>query len=495
MKNFLLKNRWLGRQLCRRHSPAARPIARLNNAGRFGILAMLLVLGLVTGFEHGALKAVISLHALATALTFTPLLGLTAVPANCQAVTNSLLIESGRFGPGIFARAARTRPIIGLVNATAGAWMNGMGLTIGAVTFERSLPDTLDGVWADMALSDGSSNNSCLPPADHVGFGATNRNYTPQHMAINTDYFCIRDIQFDWQYEEMIRKITQAFGDISQWVWASKFTRDYVNNSGHHLTLDTTHGEQDDNTTWTGTAIQYNTTNPPTARLSQRVLDDIYSVLWREGADLASGIDTNTEEPVFDVILSTEQSRNVIHSDPTLAADNRYAFMGSKDDPNSPLRIGLPTKRRQYGGFFHTIDPYPRKFTLTGGVYVQVAPFVQSATTKGNKWELNPAYKAAPYEEVIVYHRNVYQNLSVNTITNPAPGWNFDARTWMGEFSPRNILDRTCNPDGTMIFWRALFASAAKPLNPAVGYSILVKSCPQNLGLADCYNVYSTYPF
>lgn len=419
----------------------------------------------------------------------------TSIPATCAAVTNSLLIESGRYGPDIFARAARTRPIIRLKNRTRGAWQNGMGLNVGAVTFERSLPDTLDGVWADIALSNGDSVNACLPPADTVGFGQTNRTYGPQHMAINTDYFCIRDIQFDFQYADMLQKITRAFGDISQWVWASKYTRDQVNLSGHHLTLDKTHGAQDDNTTWTGTTIQYNTSNPPTARPSQALLNDIYMTLYREAADLSSGLMEDTNEPVFDLILSAEMSRSTIKSDPQMAADNRYAFMGSKEDPNSPLFVGVPTRRRQYGGFFHNIDPYPRKFVLSGGVYTQVAPFVKSSTTKGNKWELNPAYKAAPYEEIIIYVDGVYQSQAVNTVTNPAPGWNFDQHSWMGEFSPRNILERTCNPDGTMIFWRALFADAAKPENPAIGYSMLALSCPNNLGLADCYGAYSSYAF
>jgi hypothetical protein len=456
-----------------------------------------LSLAILAGVEyHSVIASWFTLQSLASALLFTPLLGATtSIPSTCQAVTNSLLIESGRYGPQIFARAARTRPIIRLQQRGRGAYSNGMGLSIGAVTFERSLPDTLDGVWANVALSDGDTNNACLPPADTAGFGQTARTYQPQHMAINTDYFCIRDIQFDFQYAAMLAKITSAFGNISEWVWASRYTAEYVRLAGHHLTLNKTHGEQDDGTSWSGSTIQYNTTNPPDARPSQAMLNDIYMMLYREGADLASGLDDATGEPVFDLILGSEMSRNIIKSDPSIATDNRYAFMGSKTDTNSPLLVGMPTKRRNYGGFFHNIDPYPRRFVLTGGVYVQVAPFVKSSTTKGNKWEFNPAYKAATYEEIIVWHQNNYTSEAVNTVTDPAPGWKFDQHSWMGAFEPRNILHRTCNPDGTMIFWRALFADASHPENPAVGYSILALNCPGNIGLAGCDGNYSTYPF
>lgn len=468
-------------------------ITKFLRKHRFLALFSVLALTVLAGVEHGPIGAFFTAHGFGSALAFTPLLGVTATPANCQAVTNALLIESGRYGPGILGRAARTRPIIRLMQRGRGAWQNGMGVSIGAVTFERSLPDTLDGVWADIALSDGADVNACLPPADTAGFGQTTRPYGPQHMAINTDYFCIRDIQFDFQYTEMLAKITKAFGNISEWVWASRYTAETVRLSGHHMTLNKTHGTQDDNTTWTGSTIQYNTSNLPNAQPSQDLMNAIYMMLYREGADLASGIDESTGEPVFDLLLSSEMSNVIKKSNPSMVADNRYAFMGSKTDPNSPLLVGMPTKRKNYGGFFHNIDPYVRKFVFNGSAYVQVAPFVKSATNKGSKWELNPAYLAAPYEEVIVWHQDTYQSQAVNTVTNPAPGWNFDPHSWMGEFSPRNILERVCNPDGTMIFWRALFADASKPVNPAVGYSMLVQSCPNSLNLKDCYGSYSTY--
>ena len=405
-----------------------------------------------------------------------------SIPQNCQAVTNSLLAESGRFGPGIFSRAARKRPIIRLQSKTRGAWQNGMGVTVAAVTFERSFPNTLGGVWAPIATSDGDAVNACLPPKDTVSFGQTTRSVTPDHQAIDTDYFCIRDIQFDFQYAEFLAKITRAFADVSETVWANRYTSEYVRLAGHKLTLNNTHGVQDN-------PNGYNTTHLPTSRLNQSVLKSIYGDLWREGGDLASGLDESTNAPVFTLITSAETSDHIIKSDPELRADQRFAYMGKGE--MSPLMPGLPTKRRNFGGFVHEIDPYPRKFVFADGDYVEVFPFVKSATTKGFKWEQNPAYKAAPFIESIIWHEDNYQSLAANTIGNPAPGWNFTPQSWMGEFSPRNILDRTCNPDGTMIYFRALFADASKPINPAVGYGIIHLDCPATLDLADC-NGYTT---
>jgi hypothetical protein len=407
----------------------------------------------------------------------------TVIPDNCAAVTNALLAESGRFGPGIFQRAARKRPIIRLMSKTRGAWMDGMGVTVSAVTFERMQPDTYAGVWANIAPSDGDSVNACLPPTDTASFGQTTRTYTPQHMAINTDHFCIRDIQFDWQYAEMLTKITKGFSDVSEWVWASRYTSEYVRLAGHQIVLQNA-GPVD------GAGAGYPAV-VPTSVLSQGFLNDVYLDLYREGGDLMSGLDEATNEPVFTIIAGAQVLKGILQNNIDIRDDNRYAYMGTKDNPMTPLIPGMPTKRRNYGGFVYEIDPYPRKFTFANGVFTEIRPFVSSSTTKGIKWEQNPAYKAAPIIETIVWHEQNYQSLAVNTVSNPAPGWNFNANNWMGEFSPRNILHETCNPDGTILFWRALFADASKPVNPAVGWAILSLDCPANLDLKDC-NGYQT---
>jgi hypothetical protein len=406
-----------------------------------------------------------------------------AIPANCTAVTNSLLAETGRLQLPIYQRAARRRPIIRLQSKTRGAWANGMGVTVGAVTFERMRPDTLGGVWSNIAQSDGDSVNACLPPKDTVAFGQTTRTYTPQSMAIDSDDFCIRDIQFDWQYAEFLGNITTGFSNVAETVWAERYTSEYVRLAGHHIVLTASGSETDGGANWP--AVN------PTGRLSQGVLNDIYMNLYREAGDLPSGIDESTNEPVFTIITGAEVLKDIINANADIRQDNRYAFTGTENNPLSPLLPGMPTRKRNYGGYMYEIDPYPRKFTYAGGVFTEINPFVKSSTTKGSKWELNPAYKAAPIIESIIWHESNYQSLAVNTVTNPSPGWNFNATNWMGEFVPMNILHRTCNPDGTIIYFRAKFADASRPVNPAVGYAIRSLVCPQSLDLKDC-NGYQT---
>lgn len=401
----------------------------------------------------------------------------TSIPANCTAVTNALLDESGRLGGRMYQRAQQGRPIIRLQSKTNGSWMNGMGYSYNAVTFERSFAPLTGDPWTTIAASDGDSVNACRPPTDTVSFGQTSRAVTPRHYAVNTQDFCIRDIMFGWQYAEWMTMVSQALVIIPEWVWARRYTQDYFTQSGHHLTLNIANGLQD-------SATVYNVSNLPTAPLSLGTLNNIKLDLYREGASAPSGTDESTGEPIFTVIGSPEIFDSIIRDNPNLRQDERFAYMGRGEE--SPLVPGLKLKRRQYGGWFFEADPYPRRFGFSAGAYVEIAPWVASSTTQGNKWEQNPLYQQAPYEEAIIWHEETYQNLMVNTAEGIPSDWKFNPQNWMGSFSVRNILDRTCNPDGTEIFFRALFASAARPINPKVGWTVLYARCGLPTDLHGC---------
>lgn len=401
----------------------------------------------------------------------------TSIPANCATVTNALLAESGRLGGRMYQRAQRMRPIIKYQSKTRGAWENGIGYSYNAVTFERSFAPLTGDPWTTVTASDGDTVNACRPPTDTVSFGQTSRAVTPRHYALNTEDFCIRDIQNDWQYAEWMSMVSKALVDIPTWVWARRYTQDYFTQAGHHLTLNISNGVQDH-------ASAYNTSNLPTAPLSLGVLNYIKLDLDREGGGAAAGTDESTGEPVNVVIGSSEIFDSIIRDNPNLRQDTRYAFMGKGED--SPLAPGIKVRKRNYAGWVFEVDPYPRRFTYSGGAYLEIAPFVASSTTKGNKWEQNPLWQQAPYEEAIIWHEECYQDLAINTAENMPADWKFTPQSWLGSFSVRNILDRTCNPDGTQIFFRALFASAAKPINPKVGWTVLYARCGIPTDLHTC---------
>jgi hypothetical protein len=198
------------------------------------------------------------------------------------------------------------------------------------------------------------------------------------------------------------------------------------------------------------------------------VLETIYLQVMREGPSV-QGVDENTQAPVLEAIMSYEQYRLLLLQNPTLLSNVQYAWMGAKDD--SPLLPGgIPKRRKLFGNYVISIDPYPRRFAFNGSAYVEIPVWTSANTTKGTLRNINPAWEAAPYEEIIIWTPDVFQSLAWNASpSTPAPGWKFDPINSMGEWSIRNILERECNPDGTMIFWRAIFGDATKTINPSVG--------------------------
>lgn len=399
--------------------------------------------------------------------------------AGCQAVTNAFIAETGRIGPELFQRSAAMRPIVGLVGGDRGTWTHGMGVTVGNITFERSFSTSVSDPWEDVTPSDGASENACLPPVTQVAFGQTQRTMTPRHMALQTGYFCIKDILFDWQFAKVLNAVKRMLSMRTQWEWARKWTKDYYDIAGHNVTL--RHGltEISDNG-----SSGYDTALPPTAALSFGALEQIYTQQYREGGSVM-GIAEDTQAPVAVAIMSDEAYRVMLRSNPALSSNINYAYMGARDD-NPLLPSGIPKRRKLFGNYVIYTDPYPRRFVLTGGAYVEIPVFVSSATTKGNKQEINPDWEAAPYEETIVYHPDNFRSLAYNTMTNPAPTWEFNAVNSMGDWVARNILERDCNPRGDQIFWDAVFGDVAEPVNPEVGYTILHLRCAYETGYLTC---------
>ncbi len=401
------------------------------------------------------------------------------IGATCQAVTNAFIAETGRIGPDLFRRGAAMRPIVGLVGSDRGTWTNGMGVTVSNVTFERSFSTSVVDPWVAVTPSDGASVNACLPSVTQMDFGQTQRNMSPKQMAIQTGYFCIKDIQFDWQFAKNLAAVKNVLNQRTSWEWARKWTADYADVAGHNITIrHGTSGIVDNGSSG------YSTSSPPTAALNFGNLEQIWVQIAREGGSV-QGVSMVTEAPVGVVICSDEQYRELIRNNVALATNIDYAWMGARDD-NPLLPSGIPKKRKLFGSYVFYTDPYPRRFVLTNGAYVEIPVWLASSTTKGDKQEINPDWVAAPYEETIIYHPDNMRSLAYNTLTNPSPTWTFDPTNSMGDWSVRNILERDCNPDGTEIFWRAIFADVTEPINPAIGYTILSLRCGYNANNVTC---------
>jgi hypothetical protein len=398
-----------------------------------------------------------------------------SIPTTCVATNDSLISESGRFGPGLYDRASRMQPIVALMRQNRGEWQNGLGVIVSAITFERSLPTTVTDPWVNMGASDGTGASGCLPPVTAIAFGQTSRQYQPKHAAIESEDFCIRDIMNKGMYGDLLRAINVHLATRSSWEWFRRFTLDYVSIAAHHWTMNL--GGFVDN------GLTYSTSALADAGIDFGLLEMIHNDMDREAVDGDGMMYDDSGDQIYPLLISREGWTNLLRTNEAIRADLRYAYQGTKE--GMPTLPG-PNKFKTFGGFRPMIVPYPRRFIFSGGAYVEVPVWVSSLATIGNKQEINPAWKNATYEEAIVYHPDNYRSLAVNNVKNPAPGWEFQGRNYMGNFEWVNEYHRTCNPDRNIGFFRAVFADAAKPLNPQAGNVIMYKRCNFPIELNNC---------
>jgi hypothetical protein len=171
--------------------------------------------------------------------------------------------------------------------------------------------------------------------------------------------------------------------------------------------------------------------------------------------------------PVFMLICGAETSESLIRLNADIRQDFRYA------KPNELLTpLGI---ERSYGGFYHSVDAYPPRFTVfdtTNDTLIRVYPFRKETTTKGTAYNINPAYETASYEISYIFHQDVMRSVVPSPI-NTDNKMGFNPQNYRGEFKWVNILDRENNPDGNVGYFRGVCASGARPVFPQYGYVIL----------------------
>lgn len=399
--------------------------------------------------------------------------------ADCAAINTAIIREEGRIGPEIHAKVVKGTPWIGLTPRDV--FPDGMGVEQTTMMFERMLPADDAEVWADVAPSDGITNQ-CLPPTETILWGQSLATWRLQKIAKNTEDFCLEDLRTAFQLEKVLGNFKKGLSVVSRWVWENRNRNEYIRLARYKVTEAADAGG-DFNLTDTA----WDASNPPTSRLLVGTLARIYSMMIREGAgEDAMGI-TSENQPVFGVFTDENTIIDLIRQDPELRSDFRFAYEGQGG--KSPLIMPLGSSW-SYNGFKYMLDIFPQRFEISGGAYVRVKPFKSAAAaSSGTKRDLDPAYVYASYQATPIHVPTVFTQRIPKPFTSPGGGMKFDPVNYMGEFHWKNILDKDCNPDGTIGFYRAVFASASEPVHPEHGYVIMHKNCPAIRTLeTSCYS-------
>lgn len=382
-------------------------------------------------------------------------------------ITDELVREAGRIAGYATRRMRASSPWATLMPKSV--FESGMGVSHTAILFERSgASSNFD--WADVSVNDGSGN-SCVPSTDVINTASSSYTYKLQERAFNSQELCWNDLYTAWQVEDQTRQIVQNFVAEITDQWENRDRDQYTSIAGHKCVFSG------------GTLVDNGSTSfaltTPDSYATPDLMDEVYQRLIQDGADQESEVGKDGGAPVFLMYTSFEQSRALIKGDNETRQDIRWS-----DEVNELL---LPFSiKRVLNGFAHYIDTKAPRWNFTAGAWVRVPYYSSTGATIGNKLEVSSSYRAAQYEDVIIFLRNVCERQMPKSQSSFGNMTDFQSPEFSGAIQWRNIPDKFANPDNNIGFFRAVLQSAYKPLNPALGYVIRVKRCPAQLNKLSC---------
>lgn len=348
---------------------------------------------------------------------------------------------------------------------------SGQGFNWSNVIYERSISSGGAG-WVSVATPDGTANN-CTPSPATLNPASNVRTFSASQKLIQSNKICFVDASAGYLFEQQVAAIEKNFVDEVADNWEERDTISFIVNAKHKMILNSSMSENDNSseTGWPTTA--------PTSRLTQDFLDVLYTDLSQDGAEEDGAVGMSNGKAVYPIIMSQEQSANVIGKDSTMRQIFEYAEMGMGKNATLLKSWGVDKELR---GWAHIINNKMPRYDLVGGVWTRRSFYSTSAANIGNQAEVSALYRNAAYELVIVWHPDVAVRMTPKPIGSVGGMTSGDAVNYNGDIIWKNIPNADAssdeyNPLSNQGRYYAPLMAAYKAEKPRYGYAILVQRC------------------
>jgi hypothetical protein len=387
----------------------------------------------------------------------------------CGGITDIVTRETGRFMPGeIFRRVYGSSIWMSLVQR--GVFPAGLSQTINTLTYERNAPTDAEPVWTDVTAIDSQEGGACLPTPDLIDIGSTVRSFNLKRRALHGPKFCAEEFRSVFDLKLQLDAISAIIADRVRIEWEIRDRHEYFKNCQTKVVVNDCYNPTEDTTT----ATAYPSSGGcPTQTVGLSLLDKYRIQLLRDGAANSALLQANGR-PLMTVVASPEWIGNTIRLNSDIRQDVRWADSGQGNNARLLKAFGI---NHEYDGFMFLGDLFPRRFTCANGVFTEVPAYLQNQATKGNKYDINPAYRTAPYEELFIFDPEVFVQLVPQPITNPAPNFRFSPISYVGDIKILNIPNEICNPDENILRHRIIMAAGSMPKYVWRGVSFVQKRC------------------
>ncbi len=389
----------------------------------------------------------------------------------CDALNDFMARESGRISGEIARRGRVSSPWVAVLEKDF--FPDEIGHTLTRVIYQRTIPNSA-GAWTTIQSSATGTNPStaCNPVASVLSSRQTTTTASLAEYVLDSDEICITDARASYRFRDQIREIKRNFEKNVTDLWEDRHRDQYVAalpNVNKYC--------------FAGGALvpSLPVASVPDSQIHQDALDYVRWKMVHDGAGEEGAYGKIDGNPIFTVFMSSEQQRALIKGEESIRMDYRYAAPAELLKPFGVNRV--------YGGFYHLIDDKAPRWDLqeVDSVTSWVRrPFYIPATDGSGIAVVNPAYEAAAYEDVIVYHPKVTKCLMQKPLSSLGSGANVKAWDYSGEVQWINEYDKACNKYKDNGYWSARLRAAYSSIIPEYGYLIRVLRCPGGLGTTAC---------
>ena len=385
----------------------------------------------------------------------------TTSPNDIQAKELKLVSMTNLLNATMYSTFARTSPWNSQM-IMSGEWTDGVGDSGRIATFGATDPRP---EWMNISLN----STSDQIPITVNRTGATTYSYSRFITRLASEKLDVLRMRQSWQAqqqaENIVKQLVRAVGNA----WSRFYRQSYINIASYKL-IPTKAGI-------VGLDVVSNDINSmpevkPEAALNDDLMNQAWQLLINEGAgDSAAFMDQGS--PVFLAYTSKDTVDFILRENQVIHKDWNFAEAAEGKEATLLRQLGV---KWTYKGFTYVVDNMNPRYTFddskpTGQKWVEVPQYIPVETTVGTRYVPNPAYMNAPYEDTIIFVKDVYKSL----VPRPVSAYGqakWDPVTYAGELTWVNNKDNDANYMGTQGLFVATLSAAPMPVFPRHGVVI-----------------------
>lgn len=382
-------------------------------------------------------------------------------PNDIQAQELKLVTMTNLLNANMFSTFARTSPWNSQMIMT-GEWTDGVGDSGRIATFGATDPRAK---WMNINLA--STSNQI--PITVNDTGATEYSYSRFITRLSSQKLDVLRMRQSWQAkqqaENAVKQLVRAVGNT----WSRFYRQSYISIASYKL-IPTKAGV-------VGLDVMSNDiiSMPevkPEAALNDDLMNQAWQLLINEGAGESAAL-MDQGSPVFLAYTSKDTVDFILRHNEVIRKDWNFAEAAEGKDATLLRQLGV---KWTYKGFTYIVDNMNPRYTFddtqpAGLKWVEVPQYIKVETTVGNRYVPNPAYMNAPYEDTIIFVKDVYKSL----VPRPVSAYGqakWDPVTYAGELVWVNNKDNGDNYMGTQGMFIATLSAAPMPVFPRHGVVI-----------------------